>query len=171
MTNVCFYLRHSTAWCKAHDSGTRSSLPYLRRLDSRGRNADLCLVIKRGPNGIVMASVYMDDNFCVGHKQALAKLIEDLKEHGLLVKVTEDMTDYLSCNIVFLQDGKSMWIGQPHLIWKIEEKFGSMGERSTDLCYTRNTRPAYGMACDCYHRDNGKNAPVPISCGNPNCSY
>jgi len=36
------------------------------------------------------------------------------------------MTDYLSCNIAFLQDGKSMWIGQPHLIWKLEEKFGAM---------------------------------------------
>jgi len=92
----------------------------------QGGNVDPCLLIKRGPNGIVMVSVYMDNNFCIGHKQALAKLIEDLTKHGLLVKVKEDMTDYLSCNIAFSQDGKSMWIGQPHLIWKLKEKFGAM---------------------------------------------
>jgi len=76
-----------------------------------GGNADPCLLIKRGPNGIMMVSVYMDDNFCMGHKLALEELVKDLKKNGLLVKVTEDMTDYLSCNIAFLQDGKSTWIG------------------------------------------------------------
>ncbi len=74
----------------------------------------------------MMILVYVDDNFCIGHKQALEELVKDLKKNGLLVKVTEDMTDYLSCNIAFLQDGKSVWIGQPHLIWKLEEKFGAM---------------------------------------------
>jgi len=73
-----------------------------------------------------MVSVYVDDNFCVGHKPALEELIEDLKKNGLLVKVMEDMTDYLSCNISFLQDGKSAWIRQPHLIQKLEEKFRDM---------------------------------------------
>jgi len=74
----------------------------------------------------MVISVYMDDNFCIGHKQALTELIEDLKKHRLPVKVTEDMTDYSSCNIAFLQDGKSVWIGQPCLIQNLEEKFGAM---------------------------------------------
>ncbi len=87
---------------------------------------DPCLLIKRGPNGIVMVSVYMDDNICVGHKLALEELVDDLKKSRLLVKVTEDMTDYLTCNIAFSQDGKSTWIGLPHLIRKLEEKFGDM---------------------------------------------
>ncbi len=81
---------------------------------------------QRGLNGIVMVSVYVDDNFCVGHKLALEELAEDLKKSGLSVKVMEDMTNYLSCNITFLEDGKSVWIGQPHLIPKLEEKFGDM---------------------------------------------
>jgi len=70
----------------------------------------------------MMISIHVDDNFCIGHKPTLTELIQDLKKHGLLVKVTEDMTNDLSCNIVFLQDGKSMRIRQPHLIWKLEEK-------------------------------------------------
>ncbi len=73
-----------------------------------------------------MVSVYVEDNFCTGHKPALEELIKDLKKHGLSVKVMEDMTDYLSCNIAFSQDGKSVWIGQPHLIQKLKEKFGGM---------------------------------------------
>jgi len=52
----------------------------------------------------------------VGHKKALAEFIEDLKKHGLLMKVTSKMTDYLSCNLAFSEDGGTMWIGQPHLI-------------------------------------------------------
>jgi len=106
---------------------------------------DPCLLIKRGPNGIVMVSVYVDNNFCIGHKQALAKLIEDLKKHVLLVKVTEDMTGYLSCNIAFSQDGKSMWIGQPHLIWKLKQKFGAMVK---DLqTYATPRTPGLHMVC------------------------
>ena len=73
-----------------------------------------------------MVSVYVDDNFCVGHKLALEDFVEDLKRSGLSVKVTKDLTDYLSCNIAFSEDGKSAWIGQPHLIRKLEEKFGDM---------------------------------------------
>jgi len=98
----------------------------LKKIGFQGGNADPCLLIKRGPNGIVIVSVYVDDNFCVGHKPALTDFVEDLKKEGLSVKVTEDMNDYLSCNIVFSPDGKSAWIGQPHLIRKLEEKFGDL---------------------------------------------
>jgi len=41
-----------------------------------------------------------------------------------MVKVSEKLTDYLSCMIKFSQDRKSTWVGQPHLIAKLREKFG-----------------------------------------------
>ena len=52
--------------------------------------------------------------------------MEDLKKQGLMVKVSEKLTDYLSCLIKFLQDKKSTWVGQPHLIAKLYEKFGHL---------------------------------------------
>ncbi len=81
-------------------------------------------MIKCSNDGTVFASVYMDDNFCAKHTKALKIFVEDLKKQGLTVKVSEKLTDYLSCTIKFSQDRKSTWVGQPHLIAKLHEKFG-----------------------------------------------
>jgi len=61
----------------------------------------------------------MDDNFCVGHPKALKTFVEDLKKQGFTVKVSKELTDYLSCSIKFLKDKKRAWIGQLHLIAKL----------------------------------------------------
>ena len=48
----------------------------------------------------------------------------DMKKEGFTLKIEQDMKDYLSCEIEFSNDKKKAWIGQPHLIQKIKEKFG-----------------------------------------------
>jgi len=53
---------------------------------------------------LVIVSVYVDNNFSIGHKKALHEFVKDLKREGLLVKVTEDLTDYLSCSIKILSN-------------------------------------------------------------------
>jgi len=51
--------------------------------------------------------VYLcDDNFCVGHKKALMEFVIELREHDLIIKVAEGLTDYLSCKIVVSKYGK-----------------------------------------------------------------
>jgi len=52
----------------------------------------------------------------------------ELREHELIIKVAEGLTDYLSCKIVVSKDGKKAWIGQPHLIKELEKKFASLVE-------------------------------------------
>jgi len=54
-----------------------------------------------------------------GNTKVPKTFVEDLKKQGLMVKVSEKLTDYLSCLIKFLQDRKSAWVGQPHLIAKL----------------------------------------------------
>jgi len=98
----------------------------LKKIKFQGGYADPCLMIKRSDDGSVFASIYVDDNFCVGHRQALKQFVEDLKAQGLTVKVSERLTDYLSCSIKISADRKSAWIGQPHLIAKLREKFGHL---------------------------------------------
>ena len=83
-------------------------------------------MIKRANLGTVFASIYVDDNFCVGHTPALKSFVEDLKQQGLTVKVSDKLTDYLSCSIKISKDKKRAWIGQPHLIAKLREKFGHL---------------------------------------------
>jgi len=96
----------------------------LKIIGFKGGDADLCLLIKHSEKGLIIITAYVDDIFCVSHKEALKEFILDLEKHGLSVKVTTELKDYLSCNLAFLEDGGTTWIGQPNLIWKLEEKFG-----------------------------------------------
>jgi len=61
--------------------------------------------------------------FCVWNTKVLKTFVDNLKKQGLTVKVLEKLMVYLSCSIKFSQDRKSTWVGQPHLIPKLQEKF------------------------------------------------
>jgi len=50
-------------------------------------------MIKRSNDGTVFASIYVDDNFCIGQTKALKVFVEDLKNQGLTVKVSSQLTD------------------------------------------------------------------------------
>jgi len=86
----------------------------LKNIELKGGFADPCLMIKQLNDGTVFASIYVDNNFCIGHCKALIKFVEDLKKQGLTVKVSKELTDYLSCLIKFLKDKKRAWIVQTH---------------------------------------------------------
>jgi hypothetical protein len=59
-------------------------------------------------------------------KRLINESIELIKKSGFTLKIEEEMTDYLSCNILFSKDKKKAWLGQPHLIWSLEKKFMEM---------------------------------------------
>ena len=80
--------------------------PFLKKLGFKGGFADPCIMIRRNKNGLIIVSIYVDDNFCVGHKKALMEFVVELREHGLIIKVAEGLTDYLSYKIVISKDGK-----------------------------------------------------------------
>jgi len=52
-------------------------------------------MIKQLSNGTVFAFIYINDNFCVGHKPTLKSFIEDLMQQGLTMKVLDKLTDGL----------------------------------------------------------------------------
>ncbi len=41
----------------------------------------------------------MDDNLITGHSKEIENTIEQLKKNGFVVKVEDDLRDYLSCGI------------------------------------------------------------------------
>jgi hypothetical protein len=57
--------------------------------------------------------------------------------------VDEDLTDYLSCQIVFLEDNKQAWIGQPHWIKNLQNKFLNKVKQTQVYC-TPGT-PGFGI--------------------------
>ncbi len=96
----------------------------LKKIGFKGGIANPCLMMRQNSLGVNLMSIYMDDNFCVGKQEVLKKLVQDLEAEGLSVKVSWDLKDYLRCTIAISNDKKLAWIGQLHLIKKLEERFG-----------------------------------------------
>ena len=81
-------------------------------------NVNLC-------KGVVYRALYIDYNLMVGEMAAIDDAIAALKSSGLVLKVMEGLQDYLSCEIKYPNDKKRAWLGQPHLIENLENKFGN----------------------------------------------
>jgi len=96
---------------------------YLKKLGFTGGDVDPCLFMKKYEKGLVYIALYVDDNLMVGHPEAIDDTIALLRAEGLNLKVEDDLHDYLSCEIKFSEDRKRAWLGQPHLISKLEKKF------------------------------------------------
>ena len=70
---------------------------------------------------------------------------EELKAAGLTVKVEKNLNDYLSCEIRINADLTKAWIGQPHLIQNLQDKFGDIVK---DLqSYKTPGTPHQGIVC------------------------
>ena len=95
--------------------------------------ADQCLYYKKSDKGIVIVLTYVDDNLCVGHRAALEDVTKEIVKHGLQITVENELTDYLSCEIKLNEDRTKGWIGQPHMITKIEKTFGDKSIEQPEL--------------------------------------
>ena len=62
---------------------------------------------------------------CVGDEEALRDAVEGIGKYFKL-KIKESLSDHLSCEILFNQNQTKAWIGQPHMIKKIEDTFSEM---------------------------------------------
>ena len=70
----------------------------------------------------------MDDNFLVGHEEALKKAIEQV-ESTFNIKIQTEENIYLRCEFLVLEDNKKGWLGQPHMIKSLLKKFGHLAEK------------------------------------------
>ena len=97
----------------------------LKSIGFTGGDVDPCLFVRKTKEGICFVGIYVDDNLLIGNSKAIDRTIVELKEKGLVLKIEDDFHDYLSCEIVFSEDRKKAWLGQPHLTSKLEEKIGN----------------------------------------------
>jgi transposase InsO family protein len=88
--------------------------------------ADPCLFIRYSDKGIVMMVIHVDDVYAIGTNESIDEAVSDIRNTGFTVKVEDDTSDYLSCEIAFSKDKSKAWIGQPHLLKKLESKFGEL---------------------------------------------
>jgi hypothetical protein len=67
-----------------------------------------------------------DDCLLVGDRQAILETIDLIKKGGFNVTVESTLKDYLSCEVLRSKDKRRAWIGQPHLMKKLEKTFGDL---------------------------------------------
>ena len=87
--------------------------------------ADPCLFTRIDGDGTVHCGVYVDDIYIVGNDKAVHQAIKDI-ESKFNITMEETLGDYLSCEIKFDKNKTKAWIGQPHLMKKLKNKFGTM---------------------------------------------
>ena len=102
----------------------KKAVEILKNIGFSGGTIDPCLFLRENKSGLVLITLYVDDNLMIGHSEAIEETITQLKENGLVLKVENELTDYLSCKIKFTGDNTRAWLGQPHLIANLEKKFG-----------------------------------------------
>ena len=110
--------------CKQPENTTKKACGILRKIRFTGGDVNPCLFVKKSSKGIVFITLYVDDNLLVGHPDAIEDAIQQMKKHGLILKIEDDLKDYFSCKINFSEDKKKAWLGQPHLISNLMSKFG-----------------------------------------------
>jgi hypothetical protein len=105
--------------------------------------ADPCLFTRTDEHGVCIILCYVDDNLVIGEKRAIEKLIKQLQGSELSITVEENLTDYLSCEILFNKEQDEAWLGQPRMIRKIIKTFA---EEVKDLpqYFTPGT-PGFGI--------------------------
>ena len=96
-------------------------------LNFKGGYADPCLLSRRSEKGLVLLALYVDDCYCVGHKEAIEETIQLIERHTEFdIKTDFTMTDYLSCELNLSKDGTKGVLRQPHLLKNLEKKFGDV---------------------------------------------
>jgi len=85
---------------------------------------DPCLFLFKNALGIMLVIVYVDDVGLAYSSYALVEfLFNELKKRKINYTVENDLTDYLSCEILFNKSRTKAWLGQPHLIKKLMTLF------------------------------------------------
>ena len=74
-------------------------------------------------NGVTLIRIYGNDCPVIGNETQSTKLTIDLKEGGFNLKVTNHLTDYLSCRILENESKNEILILQPHPINNLRDKF------------------------------------------------
>ena len=83
--------------------------------------SDPCLLSKWEDGKVILIGIYADDCLVVGKR--ISKLITDLKNGGFNLKITQNLTEYLSCQFSENQSHNEILTLQPHLINNLRDKF------------------------------------------------
>jgi hypothetical protein len=96
----------------------------LELIGLKGNKSDPCLLSKWTQGGVIITGVYVDDCLVIGKRDGIDELIFELKTSGCNLKFENNLTDYLTFQLIENAESKEILILQPHLINNFEAKFG-----------------------------------------------
>jgi hypothetical protein len=114
----------------------------LRDVGFTQSNVEPCLFYAQFKHGRVLLILHVDDCYVIGHPEDL-KLTRNLLEQKFKLKVEENVNDYLSCQILFNKEKSMAWLGQPHLMGKIEKSYGHLIPKN--IIYKTPGTPNYNL--------------------------
>jgi Reverse transcriptase (RNA-dependent DNA polymerase) len=83
-----------------------------------GSKSDPRLWTKWDPKveNILIIGIYVNDCLVIVREISISELSNDLKGHGIILKVEKNLVDYLSCQIVKSENKNKILMVQPHLV-------------------------------------------------------
>jgi hypothetical protein len=75
-------------------------------------------------NQMLIVGIYVDDCLIIGKEWSVSHLLDELKKCKLNLKIENDMVEYLSCCIVETKGERKLTMIQPHLLNRLNQKFG-----------------------------------------------
>jgi hypothetical protein len=96
----------------------------LKSIGFKGNKSYPCLLSKWTQDVVIMIGIYVDDCLVIGKLNKINELIVELKTSGFNLKVKNNLTGYLSCQLIENAELKEILILQPHIINNLEAKFG-----------------------------------------------
>ena len=82
----------------------KKAVEILKKFGLAAGKIDPCLYVKKSEKSVVYVALYVDDNLMVGDVEAIDKVLTAIKENGLVLKIVEELHDYMSCEIMFSAD-------------------------------------------------------------------
>jgi len=108
-------------------------------------HADPCLFLFKNDMGTMLVIVCVDDFGLAYSSHALIEfLFNQLKKRNINCTVEHDITDYLSCEILFNKSRTKTWLGQPHLIKKLRTLFADKNHATPGTPGQTISRPKEG---------------------------
>jgi Reverse transcriptase (RNA-dependent DNA polymerase) len=78
----------------------------MKKIGFQQNPVDPCMMMKGEKDDLPVVVVHVDDCYIIGNDDSLKDLVENIKGHGLSVKVEHKTKDYLGCEILFDKDKK-----------------------------------------------------------------
>jgi Reverse transcriptase (RNA-dependent DNA polymerase) len=116
LDEVLLFLKALYGLAQATQQFFKKFKPIMKKIGFEQNPAELCMLFKKEDSGLTIVVIHVDDCYVTGSEENMDKLVEQLTNAGLKIKVEKETEtkDYLGCEICISIDNTQAWLG--HLL-------------------------------------------------------